>query len=155
MTRFALAFALLLGACSTQQGSTSPQITGDMCALHADAQTCNADSACTFLATGCACPPNDPSCVCSPGACVSKSGSGSGTSSGSGSASTGAACACSDGGVCFEQIGGPAQMAGDPMIQCTTPAAGSGDPCGRIQGQGTCMDSTTVSGLCVCDNGER
>jgi len=43
----------------------------------------------------------------------------------------------------------------DPAIECILPASGSGDPCPRIQGQGMCTDSTTVSGLCICDNGIR
>ena len=158
MNRLLFACALLLGACATQQSSTSPQITGDTCALHVDATTCNADDACVFLGTGCACPVNDPSCSCPAGSCVSKSGSGSGSSGsgtvGSGSAS--AACVCPGGDVCYEQIGGPAQMAGtDPTIACTMPAPGSGDPCARVQGEGTCHDSDSVSGLCVCDNGIR
>lgn len=152
-TRLIFACSLVIGACAAQQGSVSPQITGDSCAVHVDDTTCTADSACTWLGTGCGCPANDPSCSCSAGSCVSKSG-GSGAGSGSGSAS--AACACSDGGVCVEQIGGPAQQSGtDPQIQCITPAPGSGDPCARIQGEGTCTDSPTVSGLCTCDNGER
>lgn len=83
---------------------------------------------------------------------MSKSGSGSG----SGSSSTTAACACPNGEVCYEQVGGPAQQAGtSPTIACILPAAGTGNPCPRIQGEGTCIDSTTVSGLCVCDNGIR
>ena len=67
-----------------------------------------------------------------------------------------AACACPNDGVCFEQVGGTAQSGGgDPDIQCTTPAAGDGDPCARIRGQGTCNDDPNVSGLCLCDNGIR
>ncbi len=34
-------------------------------------------------------------------------------------------------------------------------APGTGDPCARITGEGTCSDSATVTGLCVCDNGIR
>ena len=147
--RAALAL-LLVAACSDTTSSTQPKLTGDQCAVYTNDQTCNADTACTWYGTGCACPPNDPSCTCSPGACGSKSGGGSG--GGSGSAMAG--CACSDGGVCYEQIGGPATSS-PPTIECATPAAGSGDPCGRIQGEGTCRDSTTVSGLCLCDNGIR
>ena len=150
----ALLVVALLAGCSDSTSSSAPKLTGDTCAVYTDSQTCSADDNCTWYGTGCACPPNDPSCMCSPGACASKSGMGSGSSSGSGS--TGAGCACPNGGVCYEQIGGPAQMGNtQPDIMCTTPAPGSGDPCGRISGQGTCTDSTTVSGLCICDNGER
>ncbi|MGE5181392.1 MAG: hypothetical protein ACM31C_05000 [Acidobacteriota bacterium] len=152
MTRLA-ALLLFVASCTDHKASTNePVITGDSCALYTDATSCNADPACMYFGTGCACPPNDPSCTCSPGACGSKSGSGSG----SGSGSSTAACACPNGEVCFEQIGGPAQMSGtSPTIECTLPASGTGDPCPRIQGEGTCTDSTTVSGLCVCDNGIR
>lgn len=150
----ALLVVALLAGCSDSTSGTSPKLTGDTCAVYTDAQTCAADDSCTWYGTGCACPPNDPSCMCSPGACGSKSGNGSGSGSGSGGAMAG--CACSDGGVCYEQIGGPAQMGNtQPMIDCATPTPGTGDPCARIQGEGTCTDSTTVSGLCLCDNGER
>ena len=56
--------------------------------------------------------------------------------------------------MCFEQIGGPAQSA-PPDVGCTVPAAGSADPCARIQGEGTCAPSENVSGLCICDNAIR
>jgi hypothetical protein len=142
----------LLAGCSDSTSSSAPKLTGDTCALYTDSQACAADADCTWYGTGCACPPNDPNCVCSPGACASKSGNGSS----SGSGSTGAGCACPNGGVCYEQIGGTAQMgSAQPDIECTTPSPGTGDPCDRIQGEGTCHDSTTVSGLCVCDNGIR
>ena len=137
-------------ACSESTSSTQPKLTGDQCAVYTNDQTCAADADCTWFGTGCACPPNSPNCVCSPGACGSKNGGGSGNGSGM----TMAGCACSDGGVCYEQIGGTAMM-GPPTIECATPTAGTGDACGRIQGQGTCTDSTTVSGLCLCDNGIR
>lgn len=149
--RAALALLVFaLPACSDSTSSTQPKLSGDQCAVYTETQSCNADTNCTWLGTGCACPPNDPSCTCSAGACASKNGGGSGD--GSGSAMAG--CACSDGGVCYEQVGGPATMT-PPMVECATPTAGSGDPCGRIQGEGTCRDSTTVSGLCICDNGIR
>lgn len=142
----------LLAGCSDSTTSSAPKLTGDTCAVYTDSQACTADADCTWYGTGCACPPNDPSCVCSPGACASKSGSGSSAGSGS----TGAGCACPNGGICYEQIGGPAQMGTpQPDIECTIPSPGTGDPCGRIQGEGTCQDSTTVSGLCLCDNGIR
>ena len=151
MTRGAL-MMLVLAACADQGTGTShdPVLSGDACAVYTETAACNADNACTWFGTGCACPPNDPSCVCSPGACGSKN-----PGSGSGSGSSSAGCACSDGGVCYEQIGGTATMNMSPMIECTTPTPGSGDACARITGQGTCTDSTTVSGLCICDNGIR
>src|SRR3569623_1939816 len=138
--RLAATLAVLaLAACSDSTSSTEPQLTGDSCAVYTTSETCSADMDCTWFGTGCDCPPNDPSCVCSPGACGSKSGGGS--SSGSGSGTTGAGCACPNGGVCYEQVGGPAQMGNtQPDIECTTPSAGTGDPCARIEGQGTCTD---------------
>ena len=151
-----LAFVVLVFAACADHGSgttNEPVLSGNTCQIHTDATTCDADADCTWLGTGCACPQNDPSCSCPPGACVNKN---SNQGSGSGSGSTTAACACPNGEVCYEQVGGPAQMAGTgPMIACTLPAPGSGDPCSRVQGEGTCTDSTTVSGLCVCDNGIR
>jgi hypothetical protein len=151
MTRGALVM-MVLAACADHGTGTSndPVLSGDACAIYTETVACNADAACTWFGTGCACPPNDPACVCSPGACGSKN-----SGSGSGSGSTSAGCACSNGGVCYEQIGGTATMNMSPMIECTTPTPGSGDACMRITGQGTCTDSTTVSGLCICDNGER
>ncbi len=149
-----LALILLLAAgCADKASSTTnePVLTGNTCQVHTDATTCDADADCTWLGTGCACPANDPSCSCPPGACESKNG---GSGSGSGSASTTAACACPNGEVCYEQIGGPATSTA-PTIECILPAPGSGDPCPRIQGEGTCTDSMTVSGLCICDNGIR
>jgi hypothetical protein len=69
-------------------------------------------------------------------------------------------CSCPNGGVCFEQIGGPAQRAGDgPAVQCTIPESnggcGSPNACAHLAGEGTCTDSATIAGLCVCDNGIR
>ena len=129
----ALVLALLLG-CATHKGSTNePVLSGDPCALHPDEARCTADSACVWA-----------------GACMSKSGGGAGGGGGSGQAS----CVCFNGDVCFEQIGGPA-MQTEPQIECAQPAPGSGDPCTRIQNEGTCTDSTTVMGLCICDNGIR
>ncbi len=147
-----LIWVVLIG-CGAQQGTSSdPVLSGNTCSLHTSATTCQMEMDCTWLGTGCACPPNDPTCTCSEGTCASTSGSGSG----SGSGSSGTGCACPNGGVCYEQIGGPAQQSGtEPQIECTTPTAGTGDPCTRIAGEGTCRDSPTVSGLCVCDNGIR
>jgi len=152
MVRAAVVLGLVFACADQGTGKTNePVLTGDACAVHADTAACQADQACTWFGTGCACPPNDPACVCSPGACGSKTSNGSGTGSGSSSAG----CACPDGGVCYEQIGGTVTTMTSPPIECTTPAPGNGDPCARIDGQGTCTDSTTVAGLCVCDNGIR
>lgn len=151
MTRY-LAFAVVVGAlgCTTSKDSTNqPLITGDTCAVHVDPSSCTGDQGCMWYGFGRACPANEPNCPS--GVCQGSSGSGSG----SGSGSAGAGCACPNGGVCFEQIGGPAQPAGDPEIQCATPTAGDTDPCTRITGEGTCTDSTSISGLCLCDNGIR
>jgi hypothetical protein len=152
MTRLAAVAIALVGCATHSPTPDEPALSGDPCVAFTTATTCQSDAACMWFGTGCACPPNDPSCVCSPGACGSIDGSGS--SSGSGSAS--AACACSDGGVCYEQIGGPAEQSDSgPEIECIVPTPGSGDACTRIADQGTCDDSATVSGLCICDNGER
>ena len=151
MTRGAL-MLIVLAACADQATGSSkdPVLSGDACAVYTETAACNADSACTWYGTGCACPPNDPACTCSAGTCASKN-----PGSGSGSGSTGTACACPNGGVCYEQVGGPATSDPAPAIECTTPAPGSGDPCARITGQGTCSDSPNVGGLCICDNGQR
>jgi hypothetical protein len=62
-------------------------------------------------------------------------------------------------GICMEQVGGPALPgAGTPQIQCVDPTPGClGWPavCGCITGQGHCQPSTTVTGMCICDNGIR
>src|SRR5206468_1886404 len=75
-----LTFALLLAAGCTDHAtgsSNEPVLTGNTCQVHTDATACDQDADCTWLATGCACPENTPSCTCPAGACVSKSGSGS------------------------------------------------------------------------------
>ena len=137
----------MLVACGGQQSSTTAQVIGDMCTTHVDEVSCTAETGCQWFGLGRPCP--DDGSYCQSGVCQSPN-------SGSGSAGGGAACACPDGGVCFEQIGGPAQMSGSgEEIMCTTPSAGSGDPCARIEGEGTCRASETVSGLCICDNGIR
>ena len=147
-----LTLALVLVACTDHKSTTDdPVLSGDGCAVGSDETSCSAQSGCEWLGTGCACPPNDTSCTCPPGYCVSTSG-GSGAGSGSGHE----ACACPGSEVCFEQVGGTAQPQGSgPTIACILPADGTGDPCARIQGEGTCTDSASVSGLCVCDNGIR
>jgi hypothetical protein len=150
MTR-AMIVVLLAGCAAHSTTTDNASIHGDVCAVYTTATSCESDSTCSWFGTGCACPPNDPSCVCSPGVCASIDGAGSNAGSGSSTA----ACACPDGGVCYEQIGGPAEPSNGPQVECTQPAPGTGDPCARITGQGACQDSTTVSGLCICDNGER
>jgi hypothetical protein len=133
----------------TQSGSTatnSPILTGDVCSIYTDASDCTANQQCTWLGTGCACPPDDPNCGCPPGTCASiddGSGSGSGSATaGSGSSSTLPVCACSEAGVCVAENGQP--------ITCIVPNPGAGDPCTLIPDL-TCQDSTTIIGLCVCD----
>lgn len=149
---------MFLVACTTSNSSTiDPVLNGDSCAVHTDQQTCAGEPDCNWYALGRPCP--DDGSYCQSGVCQGPSGgSGSGSSSGGGggSASGHAVCACLNGGVCFEQVGGPAQQGGTtPQIQCTIPAAGNGDVCTRVVGQGHCSDSANVGGLCICDNGIR
>ena len=141
----ALSVAFAVVGCMDSGGSSqqTPQLTGDACAVHMDETACVAESGCSWYAYGRPCP--DDGSYCPAGVCQGDTGSGSGSGSGS------AACACPEGGVCFEQLGGTPQPSGsDPGIQCTTPAPGDGDPCARIEGQGTCSASPTVGGLCMC-----
>lgn len=149
MKSLGLAIALLFAACSATENigqQNAPVINGDDCAVHSDQTSCLADSGCAWAELGRPCQIGVP---CQSGVCYSP-GSGSGSGSGSGMAG----CACPNGGVCYEQIGGPA-VQNPPEVQCTVPAPGSGDPCSRITGQGTCTDSLDVTGLCLCDNGIR
>jgi hypothetical protein len=154
LAAFVIVIAIGIG-CTSGSGTIDPQVQGDTCAVILDQADCVAQSGCGWFAYGRPCP-NDGS-YCPSGVCQAVgSGSGTGTGSGSGSSIGSAACACPNGGVCFEQIGGPAQQgSAGPTIECATPAAGSGDPCARIQGEGTCRPDDQVSGLCVCDNGIR
>jgi hypothetical protein len=149
-----ITFASVIAACSSTENigqQNAPVISGDECAVHADQPSCVADEECQWFDLGRPCQEGMP---CQSGVCVSKSGSGSGSGSGHGGGMAG--CVCPNGGVCFEQIGGPAQHPGTgPEVQCTVPTPGSGDPCARITGQGTCTDDSSVSGLCLCDNGIR
>ena len=154
MIRLSL-ITLLFVACATHSSSTNePLLQGDTCEIHMDQTNCVAETGCQWFDLGRPCPANGT--PCQSGVCQGPgSGSGSG-SNGSGVGSGSAACACSNGGVCYEQVGGPAQQGGtEPQIECTIPTAGTGDACARITGQGTCSDSTTVFGLCLCDNGIR
>lgn len=149
MRSIEVCLAVVLAACSTTQNvgqQNAPILDGDKCAVHADRDSCAADTGCLWADLGVPCQVGMP---CQSGVCYGQT---SGSGSGSGSAGTG--CACPNGGVCFEQIGGPAQMT-PPEVQCTTPDPGTGDPCARIVGEGTCTPSMTVTGLCLCDNGAR
>src|SRR5436305_104296 len=131
---------ILLAACATDTTTShGAQITGDVCAIHDDAQSCAADTNCLWAELGRPCQTGQP---CVSGVCYEP---GPGGGSGSGSGSGMAACACPNGGICFEQIGGPAQQSDtDPEIQCAT-----GDTCAAITGQGTCSEDPNVSGLCL------
>ena len=142
-------------ACATNTSTKHDYVlSGDTCEVYNDQQSCDAHSPCTWIATEQPCQVGQP-CP-GGGACIDPTGTGSGSS---GSGSGGAACACPDGGVCYEQIGGPAQQAGsEPDIQCYPASACPGscsNPCDEIVGQGTCTPDPNVSGLCLCDNGIR
>ncbi len=151
MRSLGFCIALVISACSATENigqQNAPIVHGDDCAVHVDQTSCLADQGCTWADLGRPCQLGMP---CQSGVCFSQT-MGSGGGSGSGSGHTG--CACPDGGVCFEQLGGPAQSV-PPEVQCTVPAPGTGDPCPRITGEGTCTASLDVSGLCLCDNGIR
>ena len=139
--------ALAFSACSATETigqQNGPLVTGDDCAVHADQTSCLADQGCTWADLGRPCQLGMP---CQSGVCFAQT-------MGSGSGSVGTGCACPNGGVCFEQIGGPA-IQSPPEIECTLPSPGTGDPCSRITGEGTCTPSLEVTGLCLCDNGIR
>jgi len=137
-----LALALVTVGCSSTHHDAVVS-----CTTHLDETSCGAEPACAWYGFGTPCPVDQPSCrrgVCEwPAATVT----GDGTAD--------AQCACPDGEVCFEQAGGPPQPADRPALQCIEPADGVGDPCARIEGQGTCKTSTTIRDLCLCDNGIR
>jgi hypothetical protein len=174
-----LLFAVLftVGCSTTGTSSSDYTITGDECRLYNDVTSCDAHSPCTWIAADAPCQQGStclPAGVCvspdSGGGSGSGSGSGGGSGSGSGSGSGGGSgsgsgsgsgggsgsgsatgCACANGGICYEQIGGPAQQAGsEPDIQCF--AASS---CDGITGQGHCSPDPNVTGLCLCDDGIR
>jgi len=157
-----IAFALLAVGCASETTSKATyKITGDTCAIYGDQQSCDAHSDCEW-SEGCACPADEGPCPpCPAPECVSNggSGSGSGSSGGSGSGSGSAACACSDGGVCYEQVGGlPGSGSSGPDIQCYPPSAcpgGCGNVCDEIEGEGRCAPDPDVVNLCICDNGIR
>ncbi len=111
-----------------------PVLGGDVCAIYTTAAACGSDAACTWLGTGCACPPDNPNCGCPDGTCAAAAGSDSGPPT----------CTCPDDGdaVCVAENGEP--------ITCVTPSPGSSDPCTRIVAL-TCEASSTISGLCVCE----
>ncbi|HUJ58890.1 MAG TPA: hypothetical protein VLX92_10370 [Kofleriaceae bacterium] len=132
---------VIVALCACGTPGEGPRITGDSCALWSSSGNCSAHAGCQWLGTGCGCPPNDPSCVCGQGACVSSDG-------GSGQA----ACSCGADDVCFEQLGGPVHASG-PELECGGVDPGTGDPCTRVQGEGQCSDSSAVRGLCLCNDG--
>jgi hypothetical protein len=136
------AFLFVLGAlgCSTQGTSAS-------CSFHSEEASCGAEPGCQWYPSGLAC--KDPPDCPAPGTCAEPAASitGAGTAS--------AACMCAGGAVCFEQNGGPAHPVWLPRFRCTTHVSGGGDPCSRIQHQGSCEASMTVKDACTCDNGVR
>ncbi|HEY1551216.1 MAG TPA: hypothetical protein VGG28_25480 [Kofleriaceae bacterium] len=127
--------ACVLVACTqpTTTASIDPVLGGDICAIYTTAGACGSAAACTWLGTGCACPPDDPNCGCPDGTCAEANGSDDGPP----------ACTCPDDGdaVCVAENGEP--------LTCVTPTAGTGDPCTRLAGL-TCDASSTIAGLCVC-----
>jgi len=150
MTRspsFALLF--VLGCASNTSSNADYVIHGDQCKVYMDQQSCGSHGDCEWFELGVPCQVGQ---ACVSGECQSPP-----TGSGSGSGS--AACACTDGGVCFEQVGGPAQQGGTaPDVQCYPPSAcpgGCGNACDEIVGQGTCTPDLNVANLCLCDDGIR
>ncbi len=146
--------SVVLVGCTSSTGTHDYSITGDTCKVYASPTSCDANPECTWIDLGISCRVGEP---CISGECQSRTGSGSGSGSGGGTGSGSAACACTDGGVCFEQIGGPAAST-EPTIQCYGPAAcpgGCASPCDEIVGQGACTLDPSVANLCICDNGQR
>jgi len=140
-------------ACTSSTSHGTYELTGDACKVYVSSSTCEAHADCVWFDLGIACRVGEP---CISGECQSRnSGGGSGGGSGTGSGS--AACACPSGGVCFEQIGGPATQT-DPQIECYGPAAcpgGCASPCDEIVGEGRCTLDPNVANMCICDNGIR
>jgi hypothetical protein len=152
--------AFVLAACGaaapSSRSTVSPVLSGDTCALHQDATSCQADS------QGCSWYPNTRPCQvgtpCPAGWCFNAQTTGGGT----GGASASASCACpgTANDMCVEEIGGPAvQGQSQPSITCEAVPASCAlpDRCGCISNStlGTCTASPQVTGLCVCDNGIR
>jgi len=155
-----LAFLFVLGCASNDTTKHDYAITGDQCKVYDDQTSCDAHSPCHWYDLGIPCQVGQP---CVSGVCSAPStgggGTGGGGGGGGGTGSGSAACVCFDGGVCYEQIGGPAQQSGTtPQIQCYPASAcpgGCSSVCDEIVGQGTCSEDPNVSGLCICDNGIR
>lgn len=157
-TAFVTTVLLAIG-CTTQQSSNKDYVlTGNTCAVYQNETACDQQADCEW-SPACACPANEGPCPpCPAPVCVAKGGSEGSGSGGGGSGSAIAGCACSDGGVCFEQIGGPATQAGGPDIQCYPPSAcpgGCGNVCDEIVGEGKCTPDANVANMCICDNGIR
>jgi hypothetical protein len=140
-------FILVLGVSSCTSTTTTSQDAIASCRYHSDQASCAGEPGCQWYASSEPC--KDPPYCPPPGACAEPAASitGEGTAS--------AVCLCAGGAVCFEQHGGVAQPVSLPTFRCTTHLAGGGDPCGRIQGQGSCQTSTAVKDACTCDNGIR
>jgi len=148
MNRLAVVLVLVSGCADHKRAADQLAIEGDACAARLDKASCAADLSCTWFALGRPCPVSDSTCPS--GVCQSSSSGGGGGGTGTGSA----ACVCFDGGVCFEQVGGTVQPAGGPVIECAA-VPDQGDRCALIEGQGHCVASPNVTGLCICDNGLR
>jgi hypothetical protein len=155
LTCFALAGACFAACNSTgSNASHDYSVTGDACELHLDEQSCAADTAhdCVWPpACEAPCFVGDGGTICPCGnvTCQRRQTGGS-----DGGSSAGAGCACPNGGVCMEQIGGPAIDSNGLNIECVQACAIATD-CSCITGQGRCGPSPNVTGLCVCDNGIR
>jgi hypothetical protein len=153
MNRLALMLAVVLGCTDSKNTTDQLEIQGDACAVHSDQSACAADHTCIWYDYGRPCPPDGS--FCPGGVCQSiTSGGGGGGSGGHGGTGT-ASCVCFNGGVCFEQIGGPARPTSTPpAVQCAQ-VPDQGDRCSLIEDQGHCIASPSVTGLCLCDNGVR
>ena len=152
MNRLAFLLVVLFGCTDSKNATDQLEIRGDVCAVHSDQTACAADHTCIWYDYGQPCPPGGS--FCPGGVCQSKSsGGGGGGGSGSGGGTGVASCVCFNGGVCFEQIGGPVQSA-PPAVQCAQ-VPDQGDRCSLIEDQGRCTASTSVTGLCLCDSGVR
>jgi hypothetical protein len=145
MTRTFVFVLGALGCSATQQGTTTSATTS--CWYHSDEASCGGEPGCQWYRSSESC--KDPPYCPPPGACAEPAASITGATTAS------AACMCSGGAVCFEQHGGVAQSVSLPMFRCSTHLAVGGDPCSRIQDQGSCQTSTTVKDACTCDNGIR
>ncbi|HEX4455405.1 MAG TPA: hypothetical protein VH143_31315 [Kofleriaceae bacterium] len=132
MKRALVACALIGCTQPTTSSVGDPVLGGNVCAIYTTAGACGSDAACTWLGTGCACPPDNPNCGCPDGTCASVDGSDTGPPT----------CACANGAVCVAENAEP--------LTCVTPSPGSSDPCTRIVGL-TCEASSTIGGLCVCE----